>query len=124
MHLRSVSLLSFLTANVPRLTKLRTTPPAFAAAQPSSVSAGGLIDKAADASSSTRLYSLSGNAADTMTSKNSAQSASAVVVYVTVPDDSVAKSLASTVVVHKLAACVSIIPGIQSVYWWEKQSQH
>ena len=36
----------------------------------------------------------------------------AVVVYVTVPDDTVAKTIASGVVEQKLAACVSILPGI------------
>ncbi|KAK9866671.1 hypothetical protein WJX84_010127 [Apatococcus fuscideae] len=45
----------------------------------------------------------------------------AVVVYVTVPDDTVAKTIASGVVEQKLAACVSILPGIQSVFWWDNK---
>ena len=84
-----------------------------------------------------------------MDSKKPVQSGSAVVVYVTVPNDCLAKSLASSIVECKLAACVSIIPGIcavmigsswafdsprllwishrvfkagvQSVYWWENK---
>lgn len=44
------------------------------------------------------------------------------IVYVTVPPagaDDVAKKLASSVIENKLAACVNIVPGITSVYWWE-----
>ena len=55
-----------------------------------------------------------GSSAETMATKASASQSGAVVVYVTVPDDKVAKALASSVVQQKLAACVSIIPGIRA----------
>ncbi|KAK9810000.1 hypothetical protein WJX72_003153 [[Myrmecia] bisecta] len=41
----------------------------------------------------------------------------AVVVYVTVPNKDVAKTLASSC--SSLAACVNIIPGVESIYQWE-----
>lgn len=40
-------------------------------------------------------------------------------VYTTVPDLSSAKSLARAIVERRLAACANIIPGLQSIYWWE-----
>lgn len=43
----------------------------------------------------------------------------AVVAYVTVPDKEVAKRIAAELVEAKLAACVNILPGVESVYWWE-----
>ncbi len=39
--------------------------------------------------------------------------------YVTVPDEASANNLASKLVETKLAACVNIIPGIKSTYFWE-----
>jgi periplasmic divalent cation tolerance protein len=39
--------------------------------------------------------------------------------YVTVPDEASTNSLASKLVETKLAACVNIIPGIKSTYFWE-----
>ncbi len=46
-----------------------------------------------------------------MADNSSGYDGGAVVVYVTVPDDAVAKSLASGIVEKKLAACVNVIPG-------------
>jgi periplasmic divalent cation tolerance protein len=42
-----------------------------------------------------------------------------VVVYVTVPDAEIAKKLAHSIVTSKLAACVNIVSGLESVYLWE-----
>eukprot|EP01025_Chloroclados_australasicus_P046888 TRINITY_DN5189_c0_g1_i3.p1 TRINITY_DN5189_c0_g1~~TRINITY_DN5189_c0_g1_i3.p1 ORF type:complete len:225 (-),score=14.93 TRINITY_DN5189_c0_g1_i3:126-800(-) len=42
-----------------------------------------------------------------------------VVVYVTVPDMEVGRSIAHALVEGKLAACCNIIPGLKSVYMWE-----
>ncbi|XP_054157077.1 protein CutA homolog [Oppia nitens] len=39
--------------------------------------------------------------------------------YVTAPDDTVAKQIASKLVADQLAACVNIVPGITSVYRWK-----
>jgi len=39
--------------------------------------------------------------------------------FVTAPNQEKAKELASGLVSGKLAACVNIIPGVQSVYEWE-----
>ncbi|XP_053987406.1 divalent-cation tolerance protein CutA [Hylaeus anthracinus] len=43
------------------------------------------------------------------------------VVYVTVPTQEVAKTLAHGLVRNKLAACVNIIPSITSVYEWKNE---
>ncbi|CAM0957087.1 unnamed protein product [Alopecurus aequalis] len=42
-----------------------------------------------------------------------------IVVYVTVPNREAGKKLSESIISEKLAACVNIVPGIQSVYWWE-----
>lgn len=39
--------------------------------------------------------------------------------YVTTPNEESAKKIATDLVSNKLAACVNIIPNIQSVYEWE-----
>lgn len=44
---------------------------------------------------------------------------SSSVAFVTTPDDKLAKKLAQGLVEKKLAACVNIIPHIQSIYMWE-----
>ena len=41
-----------------------------------------------------------------------------IVVYITAPTVEDAQSLARSLVKEKLAACVNIIPGIQSIYQW------
>ncbi|CAH8530524.1 unnamed protein product [Dicrocoelium dendriticum] len=49
------------------------------------------------------------------------------VAFVTCPDSSVANNLASLLVTKQLAACVNIVPSIESVYLWngklEKSSE-
>ncbi|XP_073832459.1 divalent-cation tolerance protein CutA [Musca autumnalis] len=47
------------------------------------------------------------------------ESGTSSVAFVTTPDDKIAKKLAHGLVEQKLAACVNIIPNIQSVYMWE-----
>ncbi|BAF26394.1 Os10g0378300, partial [Oryza sativa Japonica Group] len=46
-----------------------------------------------------------------------------IVVYVTVPNKEAGKRLAGSIISEKLAACVNIVPGIESVYWWEGKVQ-
>ena len=41
-----------------------------------------------------------------------------IVVYVTAPQDE-AVDLAKTLVEEKLVACVNIVPGLRSIYWWQ-----
>ena len=43
----------------------------------------------------------------------------AIAVYVTVPDKDVGRKVAEALVTARLAACVNIIPGVESVYWWD-----
>ncbi|KAH8516185.1 hypothetical protein Peur_047505 [Populus x canadensis] len=46
-----------------------------------------------------------------------------IVVYVTVPNREAGKKLANSIVKEKLAACVNIVPGIESVYQWQGEIQ-
>lgn len=41
------------------------------------------------------------------------------IVLCTVPDDAIARQIASALIEERLAACVNIVPGISSVYCWE-----
>ncbi len=47
----------------------------------------------------------------------------ALLVLSTFPDESVARSLADRLVQEKLAACVSLLPGVQSIYTWKGETQ-
>lgn len=42
-----------------------------------------------------------------------------IIVYSTAPDEETARRIAQTLVEQKLAACVSLIPGLHSVYRWQ-----
>ncbi|MFW6277921.1 MAG: divalent-cation tolerance protein CutA [Halorhodospira sp.] len=44
-------------------------------------------------------------------------------VFCTCPDEQTARRLAEAVVEAKLAACVNILPGVSSVFYWEGQAQ-
>ncbi|HVO32348.1 MAG TPA: divalent-cation tolerance protein CutA [Elusimicrobiota bacterium] len=44
---------------------------------------------------------------------------SAYIVFVTAPDSKEASRLSRALVEGKLAACVNIVPGISSRYWWK-----
>ncbi|XP_009342570.2 protein CutA, chloroplastic [Pyrus x bretschneideri] len=46
-----------------------------------------------------------------------------IVVYVTVPSREVGKKLAESLVREQLAACVNLVPGIESVYQWKGEVQ-
>lgn len=46
-----------------------------------------------------------------------------IVVYCSCPNQEVASQLAETLVTRQLAACVNIIPGVQSVYQWQGKLQ-
>jgi periplasmic divalent cation tolerance protein len=41
------------------------------------------------------------------------------IVLCTVPDEAVAKQIASALVTEQLAACINIVPGITSIYRWK-----
>ena len=43
----------------------------------------------------------------------------AIVVLCTAPDESCAQQLASLALSEKLAACVTLLPGASSMYYWE-----
>ena len=44
---------------------------------------------------------------------------SAVLVYCTCPDEQVGQELARVLVDEGLAACVSVLPGVRSIYRWQ-----
>lgn len=44
-----------------------------------------------------------------------------IVVYITVPSAEAGQIIAEALVREKLAACVNIVPGLQSVYQWRGQ---
>ncbi len=48
--------------------------------------------------------------------------------YIPCPDKDTANKLASTLLQEKLIACANIIPGMESMYWWqgkiETSSEH
>ena len=41
-----------------------------------------------------------------------------IVVFVTAPENEAA-ALAKALVEERLAACVNIVPGLRSIYWWQ-----
>ena len=42
----------------------------------------------------------------------------AIIVFCTMPEDD-ASALAKTLVEEHLAACVNLVPGVRSIYWWQ-----
>jgi periplasmic divalent cation tolerance protein len=48
---------------------------------------------------------------------------SVVVILVTAPDGQVAEQMARKLLEERLAACVNIVPGLRSLYWWEGEVQ-
>lgn len=46
------------------------------------------------------------------------------IVFVTAPDLSCARTLAHKALRLKLAACASLVPGLESHYWWNGEIQH
>lgn len=46
------------------------------------------------------------------------------IIHVTCPDTAVAHTIADTLVAERAAACVSIVPGLQSVYRWQGRIEH
>jgi periplasmic divalent cation tolerance protein len=42
-----------------------------------------------------------------------------LVIMSTAPDESVAAALAAALVERRLAACVNLVPGVRSLYWWD-----
>ncbi len=47
-----------------------------------------------------------------------------ILVYMTGPDQDVASRIGQALLEQRLAACVNILPAVQSMYWWEGQIQH
>lgn len=47
----------------------------------------------------------------------------ALIVFITAPSPEVGKDIARVLLEKKLAACVNLVPGIQSMYWWEGKIQ-
>jgi periplasmic divalent cation tolerance protein len=46
-----------------------------------------------------------------------------ILVYMTAPDADTAHRIGRAIVERRLAACVNIIPGMQSLYWWDGKIQ-
>jgi periplasmic divalent cation tolerance protein len=45
------------------------------------------------------------------------------IVHISVPDKKTAEKIARGLVEKRLAACVQMISGVTSVYWWEEKTQ-
>ncbi|OEL19805.1 Protein CutA 1, chloroplastic [Dichanthelium oligosanthes] len=76
--------------------------------------------------SSTSLYVLKISSVRTLSSvqmEAASTTVPSIVVYVTVPNREAGKKLAGSIISEKLAACVNIVPGAESVYWWEGKVQ-
>lgn len=50
-------------------------------------------------------------------------STQAMVVLSTAPDEAIGSRIAAALVEKRLAACVNIIAGVRSLYWWEGKVQ-
>ncbi|WP_028578265.1 divalent-cation tolerance protein CutA [Desulfomicrobium escambiense] len=48
---------------------------------------------------------------------------SEILVYMTAPDLETARRIGRTLVERRLAACVNILPSIESMYWWDGSVQ-
>ena len=46
-----------------------------------------------------------------------------IVVLVTTPSADTAKEIAEKLLALHVAACVNIVPGVQSIYWWKEQME-
>ncbi len=44
---------------------------------------------------------------------------SLLMVFSTFPDASIARQIATTLIEERLAACVNLLPGVESIYQWE-----
>lgn len=66
--------------------------------------------------SSSKSFWLQSKMASTSTPYTAGHSS---ICYVTTPNEDSAKRIAHDLITNKLAACVNIIPGIQSIYEWE-----
>ena len=47
-----------------------------------------------------------------------------IVILVTCANKNQAKKIAAGLINAKLAACVNIIPGVESLFWWENKMDH
>lgn len=47
-----------------------------------------------------------------------------VMVYMTAKDEEEAGKIAEALLKEKLVACVNIIPGVESSYWWKGKIEH
>jgi periplasmic divalent cation tolerance protein len=47
-----------------------------------------------------------------------------LIVYCTCPDHAAAQKLARELVASRLAACVNILPGVESLYRWQGNIEH
>ncbi|WZN61884.1 divalent ion tolerance protein CutA [Chloropicon roscoffensis] len=66
-----------------------------------------------------RAMGCAGSSEATRGATTGAQATEYAAYYVTVPSKKAAYAIARTLVESKLAACVNIIPGVESVYIWE-----
>lgn len=70
-------------------------------------------------SSSNPFWLQQSNMSSTQSTSVAYTPGSSSICYVTTPNEESAKKIARSVISNKLAACVNIIPNIQSIYEWE-----
>lgn len=44
-----------------------------------------------------------------------------IIIFITAKDKNEAKKIARQLLAHKLAACVNIVSGVESFFWWENK---
>jgi periplasmic divalent cation tolerance protein len=47
-----------------------------------------------------------------------------IIVFVTVPNGKTANGITKSVLSKKLVACVNILKGVESFYWWKDRIEH
>nr|XP_016925565.1 protein CutA homolog [Drosophila suzukii] len=96
-----------------------TIRPAFASSSSAQCTSSGRREGCSSFSSNSSANMGDQTPATASASGESYQAGSSSVAFVTTPDRESARKLARSIIDQKLAACVNIVPNIESIYMWE-----